>query len=128
MKQRCLNVKHKSYAIYGGRGIKICDRWLESFEDFLADMGERPEGMTLDRIDVDGDYTPGNCRWATSETQSNNRTNNRLVEYRGVTQTLAKWARELGISRQALRYRLEAGWSVEEAMNMEPNHGNRWKR
>lgn len=128
MKQRCLNVKHKSYAIYGGRGIKICDRWLESFEDFLADMGERPEGMTLDRIDVDGDYTPGNCRWATSETQSNNRTNNRLVEYRGVTQTLAKWARELGISRQALRYRLDHGWSIREAFEMKLNHGNGWKR
>lgn len=72
MKARCLNPGRAKYADYGGRGIKVCDRWLGSFSNFLADMGERPEGMTLDRIDNDGDYGPGNVRWATPKEQRAN--------------------------------------------------------
>ena len=71
MRTRCQNRNYSNYAYYGGRGIKICARW-ESFENFLADMGERPEGMTLDRIDPDGDYIPSNCRWATAKEQRHN--------------------------------------------------------
>ena len=73
MKNRCYNQKHDSFPYYGGRGIIVCNRWLHNFKAFLADMGERPEGMTIDRRDSDGNYEPGNCRWATAEQQNNNK-------------------------------------------------------
>lgn len=128
MKQRCLNPSHNSYDYYGGRGIKVCTAWLDSFEAFLADMCERPKGMTLDRIDPDGNYEPGNCRWATAKDQGNNKRSSRFLTHAGKTQTVAQWADEIGISRQSLRYRLESGWSTEEALTMKINHGNGWVR
>ena len=73
MKMRCYNEKSSGYKYYGGRGIQICDRWLESYENFLADMGERPTGKSLDRIDTDGNYCKENCRWATNKEQGRNR-------------------------------------------------------
>jgi hypothetical protein len=75
MKNRCTNKNHVSYSKYGGKGITVCDRWLYSFKDFLADMGERPEGLTLDRINSNGNYEPSNCRWATDAEQISNRRN-----------------------------------------------------
>jgi hypothetical protein len=78
MRQRCSDPRVYGYSRYGGRGITVCERWLHSFENFLADMGERPDGMTLDRIDNDGNYEPGNCRWATSSDQNNNRSDNKI--------------------------------------------------
>jgi len=79
MKDRCTNPKHHAWKHYGGRGIKVCSRWLNSFESFLADMGERPDGLSIDRINNDGNYEPRNCHWATWKQQANNRRNNRPV-------------------------------------------------
>ena len=93
MKQRCYDKKSLRYKNYGGRGIKVCDRWLNSFENFLEDMGVRPDGnFTLDRVDVDGDYCPENCRWADAKTQANNMTTNVRRTYNGVTHTLKEWS------------------------------------
>jgi len=128
MKQRCLNSNHKSYSDYGGRGIKICERWLESFENFLADMGVRPAGKTLERDEVNGNYEPGNCKWATYVEQGNNRRSNVVVEFEGREQTVAEWAREIGVSRSALGFRLRNGWNIKEALTMKINHGNGWAR
>ena len=115
--QRCTNAANASYKDYGGRGIKVCDRWLESFENFYADMGERPEGMTLDRIDNDKGYEPDNCRWATAEQQANNRRNNRRFECDGSLLTVAQIAKQSSVNEDKLRYRLYEGMSVEQSIN-----------
>lgn len=128
MKQRCLNGNRKSYADYGGRGIVICPRWLESFDNFVADMGERPSGTTLERDKVNGNYEPGNCRWATPKEQGNNRRNNRMVTHDGIALTVKQWAERVGICSKALTYRLNNGWSVAEALTRTVNHGNGWAR
>ena len=116
MINRCTNVKNKSYKDYGGRGIKVCFAWLESFENFLSDMGERPEGMTLDRINVNGNYEPSNCRWATRKQQNRNRTNNHILTFNGQTLCISEWAEKLGFSHSTINQRLKRGWSVERAL------------
>jgi hypothetical protein len=114
MHQRCCNPQNSRYKNYGGRGIRICERWAD-FEHFLEDMGERPEGKTLDRIDVNGNYEPSNCRWATNKEQQNNLTNNRKVNYKGEMITISKLAEILKIDRYILYARLNrAGWDVEK--------------
>ena len=128
MIQRCTNEKHRSFPRYGGRGVTICDEWKRSFESFLADMGEVKDGYSLDRIDVNGNYEPSNCRWVTMKAQGNNRGNNRLIEFDGRVQTLTQWAEEVGISKAALGYRIRSGWNVEEALTMKLDHGSGWKR
>lgn len=114
MVQRCTNPKHHKYARYGGRGIRVCDRWL-TFENFAQDMGTRPPGMTVDRRDNDGDYEPGNCRWATQMEQGNNRGNNRMVTVGGTQQTLSQAARQHGINKGTVRGRISYGWTEERA-------------
>jgi hypothetical protein len=116
MKQRCQNPRNAAYSGYGGRGIKVCARWSNSFEAFYLDMGARPSSeYTLDRIDNDGDYTPQNCRWATRTQQANNRRSNRKITFRGETHTVAEWARKLGIRQGSLLAHLDK-WSVERAL------------
>lgn len=115
MRARCNNPGSGNWAEYGGKGIKMCDRWL-SYENFLTDMGERPPGHSIDRIDNDGDYTPENCRWATQRQQNRNQRRNRLITHQGATKCLAEWAEESGVAQQLLRSRLERGWTFERAM------------
>ena len=118
MKARCYNPKSSAYENYGGRGIGICDRWLKSFPAFLEDMGERPSSdHSIDRIDNDGDYEPGNCRWATRTEQSRNMRSNVMVEHDGETLCLAEWAERYGVGPEQLNYRLKTGWSFEEAVS-----------
>lgn len=114
MRQRCEQPKLKAYPRYGGRGIIVCERW-QKYENFLADMGPRPDGLSLDRINNDGNYEPGNCRWATDYEQQNNRSSNRPITWRGRTQNLKQWAKELGMRHTTLSRRLGAGWSTERA-------------
>ena len=104
--------KNANYAL---RGIKVCDEWLR-FENFFSDMGEVPDGLSLDRIDVNGNYEKTNCRWATREQQSNNTRTNIFIEWNGKRQTRTQWEREFGMKPSTLRSRLRAGWPMEKAM------------
>lgn len=116
MKTRCLNKNHGYYWRYGGRGITICQRWLNSFSNFLADMGERPVGKTLDRINNDGNYEPTNCRWADRKTQSENSINTVWVTHKGQRHSLSEWSRITGISVAVLWQRHASGWPVDELL------------
>lgn len=114
MKSRCRNPNATGYELYGGRGIAYAPHW-HTFTGFLQDMGVRPEGRSLDRIDPDGNYTKENCRWATPVEQGADKSDSHMVTYQGRTQNVTAWARELGIKPNTLEYRLLRGWSVEEA-------------
>lgn len=115
MVQRCTNPKSRSWPHYGGRGVTLCDRWRK-FENFWEDMGDRPQGKSLDRIDNNGGYSPGNCRWADTHTQTRNKRNNVFVTVRGVTHCLADWCRHLGVSKQAIYYWVKKGLTYEAAI------------
>ena len=115
MMDRCYLKAHKSYSDYGGRGITACDEW-HVFENFYADMGERPDGTTLGRIKNDQGYSSANCRWETHREQANNRRNSVVLEFRGRAMTVAQWARELGMLYCSLNKRLMKGWSIEKAL------------
>jgi hypothetical protein len=126
MKQRCYNPNSSQYRYYGGRGIKVCDRWLESFENFYEDMGDCPEGMSIDRKDSEGDYEPRNCRWATKEEQANNTRSNKWFSYENELKTLSQLGRILNIKRLTLWRRLNAyGWSEERAFSTPARVTNR---
>lgn len=121
MKKRCLNPTHRHFKDYGGRGITVCERWLK-FENFLEDMGERPNDHSLDRVDNNSGYSPENCRWATMQQQNNNRRNNTWIEHGGKTMTITQWARHLGIKKNTLIERFRNGWSVERALTTAPRN------
>ena len=110
MHTRCYNAKRKEFKNYGGRGIVICNRWRESFENFLADMGHRPSpNHSIERYDNDGNYEPGNCKWATDTEQSNNRRTNVNVTINGVTKTASQWANEYGVQATTVLLRHRQG-------------------
>jgi len=114
MVARCTNQKNKFFQNYGGRGISVCNQW-NIFAGFLADMGEKPPKHSLDRINLNGNYEPSNCRWATAQEQAQNKTSNRLITFNGETRPLIEWARSLGICHSTLQERLE-NWSVAESL------------
>jgi hypothetical protein len=118
MVQRCHYTTSRDYPRYGGRGIKVCDRWRGrgGFARFLEDMGPRPEGHTIDRIDNDGEYTPENCRWATHLEQNNNRQHNVTVTLHGATMTVGTWAYLLDIHPTVIHARLKRGDAPERAL------------
>jgi hypothetical protein len=117
MKSRCLNPNTPYYYLYGGRGIKVCKRWLKSYLLFLEDLGERPgEDYSLDRIDVNGDYQPDNCRWVKMSVQANNRRDNHHLVHDGQSLTIQQWANKIGIKSNTLLYRIKRGWSIDRAL------------
>lgn len=115
MRYRCNDPGAPQFHNYGGRGIRVCKRW-ERFTAFASDMGERPAGMSLDRRDNDGPYSPDNCYWATAKQNQRNKRTNRLIEWRGETLPLAAWAERLGINERTFTNRLNRGWPLERAM------------
>jgi hypothetical protein len=119
MKDRCYLPTHEAYHRYGGRGVVVCDRWRNSFEEFLKDMGRRPSKMyTLDHIDNNGDYEPFNCRWATLIEQNSNKVNNHMITFNRETKTMSQWARDIGIRPGTLSERFRHGGSVEQALGV----------
>lgn len=123
MKDRCLNPKSQRWDRYGGRGITVCDSWKKSFIAFYNDMGPRPTpDHSLERLDNDGHYTPSNCEWALRIQQANNTSSNRIIEFDGCVKTLSEWSRDRGIGKKTLSCRLEAGWSIKDALTLPVEH------
>lgn len=118
MKYRCCNKNHTQYKDYGGRGIKVCDEWLNSFEAFYewAVANGYSDNLTIDRIYINGNYEPSNCKWATRKEQANNTRRNHLITYKGKTQTIAQWEIETNISAATIEARLKRGWNVERTL------------
>lgn len=129
MRQRCNDTNFPGYAKYGAKGVKVCKRW-DSFESFLADVGERPSlKHSIERKNPRGDYEPSNCVWATMKEQQNNRTNNRRITFRGETLTLQQWSERLGTSHKTIAHRLERlGWPLDQALTLKPSPRRRSAR
>lgn len=116
MRERCTNPNHMHFRCYGGRGIRVCDRWIHSFPSFFSDMGRRPSPEhSLDRIDADGDYEPSNCRWATHAQQAASRRNVRRISIGEVTLTMAGWSVALGGEKSLVGNRIRSGWDAVSA-------------
>lgn len=127
MKSRCLDPNSDNYHKYGARGIKVCEQWL-SFENFLADMGERPLGTSIDRYpDPHGNYEPGNCRWATPSEQNMNKTNAVMIEYQGTIKNMGAWAKSVGMRHAVLWQRLRRGWTMKEALTRPVGKHGDWR-
>lgn len=122
MLQRCTNSSSPQWLHYGGRGIKVCERW-QSFAAFFEDMGEAPPGMSIERIDNDGDYEPSNCRWATQSEQMKNTRRTRMIEFNGVIAPLCEWALQVGVHPSTLHRRLSK-WPLERALATNDTRGN----
>lgn len=116
MRERCNNPNHRAFARYGGRGIRVCERW-DDFRSFMQDMGPRPDGTSLDRIDNDNGYNPDNCRWATDLEQMSNRSINRIITIDGVSKTVSEWCRHFGISTSTASSRIKKGMEPEAAVS-----------
>lgn len=127
MKTRCYNCKSSKYKYYGGRGIKICSEWLDkengmmNFYNWAITNGYK-DNLSIDRINVNGNYEPNNCRWATAKEQANNKRNNHYITYNGETRTMMEWSKILGISYNQLRDRIRRNWSIERAFNQPIGH------
>lgn len=114
MKARCTNPNNPQYKDYGGRGITFCPEWAV-FKQFLNDMGPKPEGLTLERVDNEKGYSPTNCEWRPMLENCNNRRTSKLVEFNGVVKSLADWARVAGITRGTMTFLMKQGWPLERA-------------
>ena len=130
MKERCGNPHNKRYNRYGGRGIAVCDEWAKSFSAFRvwAMHSGYADGMTIDRIDGNGNYEPSNCRWATRAEQNRNYSRNHLITYHGNTKCIADWADETGINRATILFRLNAGKPLDEVFLKTDGRTTRWKK
>lgn len=118
MRRRCNEIKHIGYKDYGGRGIKVCEEWNNSFEVFLKDMGKRPSiEYSIDRIDPNKNYCRENCRWATKEIQNNNKRSVKLIEYKDKKLSITQWCRELNLPLYRTRRRFQKGWSLDRVFN-----------
>lgn len=117
MKRRCYQKQNKRWEKYGGRGITICDEWRNNFQAFFdwSMTHGYADHLTIDRVDLNGNYTPDNCRWADKFQQANNRTNNHYLTYHGEKKTMVEWSRYLNMNYSTLRQRIQSGWSVEDA-------------
>lgn len=122
---RCCNPNHHKYPSYGGRGITVCIEWKSDYAAFLKDMGQRPEGMSIDRVDNSKGYSPENCRWADRKEQARNTRRNRWLTIDGETKHLAEWSRLYGVSGHAIAYRIRAGWSPSDAVRIKADPTNR---
>lgn len=116
MISRCFRPKDKEYENYGGRGITVCETWVDSFQTFLNDMGEKPEGLSLERLEVNGNYCKSNCKWATASEQARNRRNSKWYTHNGETKHVNDWAKEYGLSPVTLQTRVNRGWSLTAAL------------
>jgi hypothetical protein len=115
--RRCENPNQIGYKHYGARGIKMCPKWRSSFPEFLKDIGKIPfKGAEIERNDVNGDYEPGNCRWATQKEQANNKRSNHFVSVGSERLTLQQWSEKTGVNAATIRHRLKAGWTSKDAV------------